>query len=67
LVTEALDLLSPDVKDAYGRSHSMREAMSAVPSSAFIPWTRALEYHVTRGAISARQVQEFVDEEMAIE
>jgi type II secretory ATPase GspE/PulE/Tfp pilus assembly ATPase PilB-like protein len=64
LATEALDLLSPAVKDAYGRAHTIREAMSAIPSSAFIPWTQALEYHLSRGEISARQVQQFVDEEM---
>ena len=65
LITEALDLLSPLVKEAYARTETIREAMNAIPSAAFVPWTRALEYHLSRGEISARQVQEFVDEEMS--
>jgi hypothetical protein len=64
LVTEALDLLSPAVKDAYSRAESLQEAINVIPSSSFIPWTRALEYHLSRGDISARQVQEFVDDEL---
>jgi type II secretory ATPase GspE/PulE/Tfp pilus assembly ATPase PilB-like protein len=67
LITEALDLLSPMAKDAYGDARTFREAISAIPSSAFIPWTQALEYHLTRGDLSSRQVQEFVDEEMALD
>jgi hypothetical protein len=59
--------MSGAVKDAYSGSKSMSEALSAIPASAFIPWTRALEYHLTSGDISPRQVQEFVDEEMAPE
>ena len=65
LITEALDLLAPLIKDAYARAETTREAMNAIPSSAFVPWTRALEYHLSRGHMSARQVQEFVDEEMS--
>ena len=64
LVTEALDLLSPVVKDAYSRAESLQEAINVIPSSSFIPWTRALEYHLSHGEISARQVQEFVDDEL---
>ncbi len=64
LVTEALDLLSPAVKEAYSRTQTIHEAMHAIPSSAFIPWTHALEYHLSRGEVSASQVQDFVDEEM---
>jgi len=67
LITEALDLLSPTVKEAYGSTRTIREAMTAIPSSAFIPWTQSLEYHLSRGDLSARQVQEFVDEEMVTE
>jgi type II secretory ATPase GspE/PulE/Tfp pilus assembly ATPase PilB-like protein len=67
LITEALDLLSPVVKEAYGRTETIREAMNAIPTSAFIPWTRALEYHLSRGEMSARQVQDFIDEEMVRE
>jgi type IV pilus assembly protein PilB len=67
LITEALDLLSPTVKEAYGSTRTIREAMTAIPPSAFIPWTRSLEYHLSRGDLSARQVQEFVDEEMVTE
>lgn len=64
LVTEALDLLSPSVKDAYSRTHTIREAMCAIPTGAFLPWTQSLEYHLSRGDLCARQVKEFVDEEM---
>jgi hypothetical protein len=66
-VTETLDVMSAAVKDAYSDSRSMSEALSAIPASAFVPWTRSLEYHLTNGDISPRQVQEFVDEEMASE
>jgi type II secretory ATPase GspE/PulE/Tfp pilus assembly ATPase PilB-like protein len=67
LITETLDLLSPTVKEAYSRAHTIREAMSLIPSSAFVPWTQALEFHLSRGDLSAQQVQEFVDEEMVNE
>lgn len=67
LITETLDVMSAAVKEAYSGSKSMSEALSAIPASAFIPWTRALEFHLTSGDISPRQVQEFVDEEMAPE
>jgi len=67
LITETLDLLSPTVKDAYSRAHTIREALSLIPSSAFVPWTQALEFHLSRGDLSAQQVQEFVDQEMVNE
>ncbi|MEN9845280.1 MAG: hypothetical protein RIS36_427 [Pseudomonadota bacterium] len=67
LVTEALDLLSPIVKEAYSRAESIQEAINVIPSASFVPWTRSLEYHLYRGEISARQVQEFVDDELTID
>lgn len=65
LVSEALDLQSAAVKDIYSRTQSTHEALSALPGSAFIPWTRALEYHLGRGDITVAQFNAFIDEEMS--
>ena len=67
LVSEALDLQSFRVKDLYGRATSTHEALSSIPSAAFIPWTHSLEHHLTRGSISIAQVDEFIDKEMVNE
>jgi type II secretory ATPase GspE/PulE/Tfp pilus assembly ATPase PilB-like protein len=67
LVSEALDLQSREVKDIYSKTTSAHEALTSLPSEAFVPWTVALEYHLSKGDISVSQVQSFVDEEMCQE
>jgi general secretion pathway protein E len=67
LLTEALDLLSLGAKEAYTRAETVREALIALPSGAFVPWTRALEYHLNQGHLSAQQVQEFLDGEISLD
>lgn len=64
LVTECLDLQAPEVKAIYASADSLHEALSSLPSAAFIPWTYSLQYNLTMGAISPSQVDSFIDEEM---
>jgi general secretion pathway protein E len=65
LLTEALDLQSYRVKEIFSRTVSINEALSELPSSAVIPWYRSLEHHLLKGHISPRQLDLFVDSEMA--
>lgn len=67
LVSEVLDLQSREAKDLYSKSSSAHEALTTLPSGTFVPWTVALEHHVSKGDISVAQVQSFVDEEMCEE
>ena len=64
LVTELLDLQSPEVKEISGRTGSIRELLERIPSAAYVPWTSALQHHLLAGHISAAQVDAFVEEEM---
>lgn len=67
LVSEALDLQAREVKDIYSKTSSTYEALASLPNGVFVPWTVALEHHLSRGNISFSQVQSFVDEEMCQE
>jgi general secretion pathway protein E len=64
LVTELLDLQSPEVKEISGRAGSIRELLERIPSAAYVPWTSSLQHHLLAGHISAAQVDAFVEEEM---
>ena len=64
LISEVLDLQSREVKDLYSKTRSSHEALEALPSSAFVPWTVSLEHHLSKGEISIKQVQCFAEEEM---
>jgi len=64
LVSECLDLQSPHVKEIYSTAGSLHEALSLLPSAAFIPWTYSLQYHLSQSSISPAQVDLFIEEEM---
>lgn len=64
LVTELLDLQSPQVKEISARIGSVHELLERIPSAAYVPWTSALQHHLLAGHISAAQVDSFVEEEM---
>jgi type II secretory ATPase GspE/PulE/Tfp pilus assembly ATPase PilB-like protein len=65
LITEILDVQSQSAKDACYKADSARELLQLLPNQAFIPWTEALHHHLLRGDIALRQVEEFLDSEIA--
>jgi type II secretory ATPase GspE/PulE/Tfp pilus assembly ATPase PilB-like protein len=63
LVTEALDLQSLKAKEAAYAADNPRDLLELLPAGAFIPWTEALQYHLTRGDVSLEQVDQFLASE----
>lgn len=59
LVTEALDTRSSASQDILLRAETVADVVSKICSSSYIPWDEALQYHMSRGAISLAQVEEF--------
>lgn len=64
LVTEALDLQSRGAKEACYKAESAADLLRFLPEGAFIPWMDSLQYHLARGDISLRQVEEFLSQEV---
>ncbi len=60
LVTEVLDLQSARAKEASYAATSPGDLLELLPLGAIIPWTEALQYHLTRGDISLEQVDQFL-------
>lgn len=64
LVTEVLDLQSRRAKEACYKAESAGELLRLLPQGAFIPWMDSLQFHLARGDISLRQVEEFLVQEL---
>jgi hypothetical protein len=64
LVTEVLDLQSRRAKEACYKANSTGELLHLLPEGAFVPWMDSLQYHLARGDISLRQVEEFLVQEL---
>ncbi len=64
LLSEILDLRSPEVKELAGRAERVGELIAMLPSASYVPWTVSLQHHLLSGSISASQVDTFVEEEM---
>lgn len=63
LVTELLDLRSQGAKEICAEPCVPATLAERLSSSAYVTWGTALEYHLAKGAITRRQVEEFVREE----
>lgn len=59
VVTEALDAREPSAQEALLQGVVSRNLPGSVSPAAYIPWSESLQYHVSRGAISIAQVEEF--------
>ncbi len=64
LVTEALDLRSAKAKEVCINARSIRQLLEDLPSHAYLSWPLSLQFQLLKGAISARQFQTFIDQEM---
>jgi type II secretory ATPase GspE/PulE/Tfp pilus assembly ATPase PilB-like protein len=64
LVTELLNVQSQRAKDACYRAAHANDLLATLPVEAYIPWTDSLQYNLTQGDISLKQVEEFVVSEM---
>jgi type II secretory ATPase GspE/PulE/Tfp pilus assembly ATPase PilB-like protein len=59
LVTEALDMQSQQAKDIVLSGGFRGELIHKVPVGSYVPWKDALEYHASRGELSAAQLDSF--------
>lgn len=64
LATELLDLRSEGAKEVCMEANLPTAIAEQLSSSAYFSWRRALEYHLADGAITRRQVEQFVSEEL---
>ncbi len=59
LVTEVLDAREDAIQDLFLRGAMGSGTARELPADLYIPWSEALQYHMSAGAISFSQVEEF--------
>ena len=64
LLTEVLDLQSPQVKELAVTAPSAQGLVEELPSAAYVPWTESLRHHLLAGNISAAQIDSFIEAEL---
>jgi type II secretory ATPase GspE/PulE/Tfp pilus assembly ATPase PilB-like protein len=59
LVTELLDMRDSAAQESFLRGMSNGSMTGKLPAGAYIPWSESLQHHLSRGAISISQVENF--------